>query len=103
MQVKSRLTVVPTPDTVTHMQTIHYDNGFGLPACGVLERARLSRNPNDVGCYACEKLVPVTAMYQLPNGEIVAVHTEVARGAATVSFQMCGGQVVDATRYEARR
>lgn len=83
--------------------TVHYDNGFGLPACGVLERARVSRNPNDVGCFNCELSIPPTTPYQLPSGQVVDILTEVARGAATVSFQMRGGEVVDATRYEARR
>lgn len=97
------LTVVPTPDTVRFMHTIHYDNGVGLPACGIIERApRLTRNPDHIGCYHCEFYVPPTSPYQLPSGRIVEIRTDVARGAETIDGMFDGAAVV-ATRYEARR
>lgn len=37
--------------------------------------------------------------YILPNGTIVDIHEDVARGADTVSFTMKGGAIVDAKRY----
>lgn len=84
------------------MHTIHYDNGFGLAACGI-SAIELTRNPDHVGCYHCENLVPALSPYQLPSGEVVAIRTDVARGAETVSFAVVSGEVVDARRYEVNR
>jgi len=36
--------------------------------------------------------------YQLPNGERVEIHDDVARGASVVSYTLKGGRVVDAVR-----
>jgi hypothetical protein len=36
--------------------------------------------------------------YRLPNGEVVDIQDDVARGAPTVSFTMKGGEIVEATK-----
>lgn len=39
------------------------------------------------------------SLYRLPNGEIVRIHDELARGAEVVSYTLVGGEVVDAVRW----
>jgi hypothetical protein len=36
--------------------------------------------------------------YQLPNGDVVDIQEDVARGEPTVSFTMKGGEIVEATK-----
>ena len=43
-------------------------------------------------------LPPATAPYRLPDGRIVMINEDVARGALLVSFTLVGGRVVDAVR-----
>ena len=44
---------------------------------------------------------PETSPYRLPDGRIVLVYEDVARGAASVTFQLLGGTVVNAERVKA--
>ena len=41
-----------------------------------------------------------TCPYRLPDGRIVAIHADVARGAWLVSFALADGRIVDAVRVD---
>jgi len=49
----------------------------------------------------CPADIP-TCPYRLPDGRIVAIHADVARGAWLVSFALADGRIVDAVRVDTK-
>jgi hypothetical protein len=62
-------------------------------ACALFELAKA-----DAPCPPEYSDVVVFTHYSLPNGEIVKIQEELARGAATIDYTLKGGDIVTATR-----
>jgi len=71
-----------------------------LPLTAVLPDARDRHRSAPVLPKPQPPLAPETSPYRLPDGRIVLVYEDVARGAASVTFQLLGGTVVNAEKVQ---
>jgi hypothetical protein len=73
---------------------------YRLPLTSVLPDARDRHRSAPVLPTPPPPAAPETSPYRLPDGRIVLVYEDVARGAASVTFQLLGGTVVNAEKVK---